>query len=174
MAYQGQGEDALARFRRNHIGIVFQSFHLMPTMTALENVTLPLELANDKNARLEKAEAALDEVGLLARKTHYPSQLSGGEQQRVALARAMIGNPVLLLADEPTGNLDQKSGQQIMDLIFSLREKKARRWFWSRMSARWQKDVTAFLGWKMAASCKMISRPIRRQLNVSNPRCAPR
>ncbi|MGC6475113.1 MAG: ABC transporter ATP-binding protein [Parvibaculales bacterium] len=124
MAYQGQGEDALARFRRNHIGIVFQSFHLMPTMTALENVTLPLELANDKNARLEKAEAALDEVGLLHRKSHYPSQLSGGEQQRVALARAMISNPAVLLADEPTGNLDQKSGQQIMDLIFRLREKK--------------------------------------------------
>lgn len=117
-------EDTLARFRRQNIGIVFQSFHLIPTMTALENVALPLELANDGQARRAAAEQALEEVGLGHRCEHYPSQLSGGEQQRVALARAMIANPVLLLADEPTGNLDQTSGHQIMDLIFSLQEKK--------------------------------------------------
>lgn len=117
-------EDALARFRRQNIGIVFQSFHLIPTMTALENVALPLELSNDGQARQAAAALALDEVGLAHRGDHYPSQLSGGEQQRVALARAMIADPVLLLADEPTGNLDQTSGHQIMDLIFSLQEKK--------------------------------------------------
>ena len=117
-------EDTLARFRRQNIGIVFQSFHLIPTMTALENVALPLELSNDSQARHAAAAQALDEVGLAHRGDHYPSQLSGGEQQRVALARAMIADPVLLLADEPTGNLDQTSGHQIMDLIFSLQEKK--------------------------------------------------
>ena len=117
-------EDGLARFRRQNIGIVFQSFHLIPTMTALENVALPLELSNDGKARHEAAAQALEEVGLGHRGDHYPSQLSGGEQQRVALARAMITNPILLLADEPTGNLDQNSGHQIMDLMFRLQEKK--------------------------------------------------
>ncbi len=117
-------EDSLARFRRQNIGIVFQSFHLIGTMTALENVALPLELSNGAACAHVAAHKALEEVGLAHRENHYPSQLSGGEQQRVALARAMITDPVLLLADEPTGNLDQTSGAQIMDLIFSLQEKK--------------------------------------------------
>ena len=114
-------EDALARFRRENIGIVFQSFHLIPTLTAFENVTLPLELAGMGVDYLETAEAALANVGLAHRLDHYPGQLSGGEQQRVALARAVISQPPVLLADEPTGNLDQSNGSQIMDLIFGLK-----------------------------------------------------
>ena len=114
-------EDALARFRRKNIGIVFQSFHLIPTLTAFENVTLPLELAGMGVDYLETAEAALANVGLAHRLDHYPGQLSGGEQQRVALARAVISQPPVLLADEPTGNLDQSNGSQIMDLIFGLK-----------------------------------------------------
>ena len=114
-------EDALARFRRKNIGIVFQSFHLIPTLTAFENVTLPLELAGMGVDYLETAEAALANVGLAHRLDHYPGQLSGGEQQRVALARAVIAQPPVLLADEPTGNLDQSNGSQIMDLIFGLK-----------------------------------------------------
>lgn len=112
-------EDELAHFRRDHMGIVFQSFHLVPTMTAVENVALPLELAYQKDA-LEKARGMLAAVGLDHREQHYPAQLSGGEQQRVALARALVGKPNLLLADEPTGNLDQRTGEQIMDLLFKL------------------------------------------------------
>ena len=112
-------EDDLARFRRTHIGIVFQSFHLVPTMTALENVMLPLELAGRSGAE-EKARAMLDEVGLGERYDHYPAQMSGGEQQRVALARALVADPPVLFADEPTGNLDQKTGVAIMDLILGL------------------------------------------------------
>src|SRR6202522_3218757 len=100
------GEDALARFRRAHVGIVFQSFHLIPTMTALENVAIPLELAASPDA-FAAAEAALGRVELSHRLTHYPAQLSGGEQQRVAIARAFVAGPHLLLADEPTGNLDR-------------------------------------------------------------------
>ena len=115
-------EDALARFRRKNIGIVFQSFHLIPTLTAFENVTLPLELAGMGVDYLETAEAALANVGLAHRLDHYPGQLSGGEQQRVALARAVISQPPVLLADEPTGNLDQSNGAQIMDLIFGLKD----------------------------------------------------
>lgn len=115
-------EDALARFRRKNIGIVFQSFHLIPTLTAFENVTLPLELAGMGVDYLETAEAALANVGLAHRLDHYPGQLSGGEQQRVALARAVIAQPPVLLADEPTGNLDQSNGSQIMDLIFGLKD----------------------------------------------------
>ena len=115
-------EDALARFRRKNIGIVFQSFHLIPTLTAFENVTLPLELAGMGKDYLEKAEVALANVGLAHRLDHYPGQLSGGEQQRVALARAVISQPPVLLADEPTGNLDQSNGSQIMDLIFGLKD----------------------------------------------------
>ena len=115
-------EDALARFRRDNMGIVFQSFHLIPTMTALENVATPLELANVPDA-FERAQAELDAVGLGTRAGHYPSQLSGGEQQRVALARASAPRPKLLLADEPTGNLDETTGAAIMDLLFSLRDK---------------------------------------------------
>ncbi len=112
-------EDALARFRGRRIGIVFQSFHLIPTMTALENVAAPLELAGVRDAR-ERAKAELAEVGLAARLSHYPAQLSGGEQQRVALARALAPRPSLLIADEPTGNLDETMGRAIIDLIFDL------------------------------------------------------
>jgi putative ABC transport system ATP-binding protein len=111
-------EDGLALFRRDRVGILFQSFHLIPTMTALENVALPLELAGDRDA-FATAEALLDEVGLGARTTHYPGQLSGGEQQRVALARALVNRPRLLLADEPTGNLDADTGRAVVDLIFA-------------------------------------------------------
>ena len=114
-------EDALARFRRDHMGVVFQSFHLIPTMTALENVATPLELAGHRDA-FACAEAELEAVGLAARADHYPSQLSGGEQQRVALARALAPRPDILLADEPTGNLDASNGTAIMDLLFSLRD----------------------------------------------------
>ncbi len=114
-------EDRLAAFRRDHLGIVFQNFHLVPTMTALENVALPLEFAGHKEAFAE-AEAMLASVGLSARTQHFPAQLSGGEQQRVALARALVMKPKLLLADEPTGNLDQETGQHIIDLMFNLHQ----------------------------------------------------
>ena len=116
-------EDELARFRRDHIGIVFQNFHLVPTMTALENTAIPLEFAGLRNV-FEKAEDILKAVGLGHRLHHYPSQLSGGEQQRVALARAVVTNPDLLMADEPTGNLDQATGEKIMDLLFNLADEK--------------------------------------------------
>ena len=112
-------EDALAEFRRDNISIVFQAFRLIPTMTALENVSIPLELSNEPDAN-EKAKYALDLVDLSERMNHYPDQLSGGEQQRVAIARAFITNPTVLLADEPTGNLDQETGNKIIDLLFSL------------------------------------------------------
>ena len=115
-------EDALARFRRDHMGVVFQSFHLIPTMTALENVATPLELAGDPDA-FEKARAELDTVGLSQRADHYPAQLSGGEQQRVALARAAAPRPAILLADEPTGNLDGRTGEAIVELLFGLRDR---------------------------------------------------
>ncbi len=117
--YGAMSEDDLARFRRTHIGIVFQSFHLVPTMTALENTALPLELAGEKDCRA-RAAAILDEVGLADRYDHYPAQMSGGEQQRVALARAMVADPPVLFADEPTGNLDQATGESIMQLILNL------------------------------------------------------
>jgi putative ABC transport system ATP-binding protein len=116
----GLGEDALARFRRAHVGIVFQSFHLIPTMTAEENVAVPLELMGRKDA-FAKAREGLHAVGLGERMHHYPGQLSGGEQQRVALARAIVHEPEILFADEPTGNLDGKTGAGIADLLFSLR-----------------------------------------------------
>lgn len=110
-------EDALARFRRDNMGIVFQSFHLLPTMTALENVAVPLELAGRADA-FAVAAAELEAVGLAHRLDHYPAQLSGGEQQRVALARAVVGAPRLVLADEPTGNLDGATGGRIVELLF--------------------------------------------------------
>jgi putative ABC transport system ATP-binding protein len=116
------GEDALARFRRDHMGVVFQSFHLIPTMTAIENVATPLELAGDPDA-FDRAAAELDAIGLAARRDHYPAQLSGGEQQRVALARAAVGRPEILLADEPTGNLDSATGEAIIRLLFGLRDR---------------------------------------------------
>jgi len=116
------GEDALARFRRDHMGVVFQSFHLIPTMTALENVAAPLELAGARDA-FDRAEAELAAVGLGKRLDHYPAQLSGGEQQRVALARAVAPRPQILLADEPTGNLDETTGAAIADLLFGLRDR---------------------------------------------------
>ena len=114
-------EDALARFRRDHMGVVFQSFHLIPTMTALENVATPLELAGAADA-FERAEAELAAMGLGDRTGHYPSQLSGGEQQRVALARALAPEPKILFADEPTGNLDNTTGESIVDMMFALRK----------------------------------------------------
>jgi putative ABC transport system ATP-binding protein len=112
-------EDQLALFRRDHIGIVFQAFRLVPTMTALENVAIPLELAGRDDA-FDLAAAGLKRVGLGHRLDHYPSQLSGGEQQRVAVARAFVVNPPLLMADEPTGNLDGSTGEAIIDLMFEL------------------------------------------------------
>ena len=115
-------EDALARFRRQNMGIVFQSFHLIPTMTALENVAVPLELAGVRDA-FARAEAELRAIGLGSRLDHYPAQMSGGEQQRVALARAAVPRPAILLADEPTGNLDGVTGETIMDLLFDLRDR---------------------------------------------------
>ncbi|WP_209834599.1 MULTISPECIES: ABC transporter ATP-binding protein [unclassified Ruegeria] len=115
-------EDALARFRRDSMGVVFQNFHLIPTMTALENVATPLELAGHKDA-FDRAKQELDAVGLSHRRDHYPAQLSGGEQQRVALARASAPRPKILLADEPTGNLDETNGAAIVDLLFGLRRK---------------------------------------------------
>ncbi len=117
------GEDELARFRRDHVGIVFQAFHLIPTMTALENVAIPLEFAGLPDA-FDRARAGLEAVGLGHRLTHYPGQLSGGEQQRVALARAFAPEPALLLADEPTGNLDGDTGRAVIDLMFGMAERK--------------------------------------------------
>jgi putative ABC transport system ATP-binding protein len=117
------GEDALALIRGANIGIVFQSFHLVPTMTALENVALPLEFAGKADA-FDTAGALLDEVGLSHRTHHFPAQLSGGEQQRVALARALSPRPQILLADEPTGNLDGKTGGHVIDLMFDLQRRR--------------------------------------------------
>ena len=113
-------EDKLSKLRRNNVGVVFQSFHLIPTLTALENVATPLEISFSKNPN-KHAIMALDRVGLSHRADHYPSQLSGGEQQRVALARAYVSNPKILLADEPTGNLDEENTKAIVDLLFEIK-----------------------------------------------------
>ena len=118
--FDGLSEDALALFRRRHIGIVFQAFHLIASMTAVENVAVPLELSGISDA-FPRAQSSLSAVGLDARLDHYPTQLSGGEQQRVALARAFATGPALILADEPTGNLDTATGSQIIDLMFDIR-----------------------------------------------------
>jgi putative ABC transport system ATP-binding protein len=120
--YAAMNEDALALFRRNTIGIVFQSFHLVPAMTALENVAIPLELAGRSDA-FDRARAELETVGLGHRLSHYPSQMSGGEQQRVALARAFATEPKLILADEPTGNLDGANGRAVVDLLFGAQQR---------------------------------------------------
>ena len=114
--------DQLADLRRDQLGIIFQSFHLIPSLTALDNVTLPLEIAGEPSAR-EKARDMLTQVGLGERMRHYPSQLSGGEQQRVAIARALVHSPKLVLADEPTGNLDTHTGKRIRELLFDLHAK---------------------------------------------------
>jgi putative ABC transport system ATP-binding protein len=119
----GKSEDKVAAFRGRNVGIVFQSFHLIPNMTALENVAVPLELAGRKDP-FGIAERELSAVGLKDRITHYPGELSGGEQQRVAIARAMAPEPPILIADEPTGNLDQVTGRQIADLLFTTAEKR--------------------------------------------------
>lgn len=116
------GEDDLARYRRDHVGIVFQGFHLVPTMSALENVAIPLEFSGQSDA-FDRAERELSAVGLAHRLGHYPGQLSGGEQQRVALARSFVTRPDILLADEPTGSLDQATGHKILDLMFELKER---------------------------------------------------
>jgi len=113
------GEDALARFRARHIGIVFQSFHLIPNMTALENVAIPLELNGEPDA-FARARGELARVGLADRAGHYPQQMSGGEQQRTAIARALVARPSIIIADEPTGNLDAKTGAEIADLLFRM------------------------------------------------------
>lgn len=117
------GEDALALFRRSHVGIVFQNFHLVPTMTALENVAIPLEFAGAPDA-FDRAADRLRAVGLGHRLSHYPGQLSGGEQQRTALARAFAADPDVILADEPTGNLDGETGRQVIELMFDLSRKR--------------------------------------------------
>ena len=119
----GKSEAALAKFRRENIGIIFQSFHLIPTMTALENVAVPLEFKGAKDA-MGRAREGLKRVGLGHRLDHYPGQLSGGEQQRVAIARAVTSGAKILLADEPTGNLDQETGSKIIDLLFELKERE--------------------------------------------------
>jgi putative ABC transport system ATP-binding protein len=118
--FAAMNEDSLARARRGRIGVVLQAFHLLPTMTALENVATPMELAGMANAA-QRAQAELEAVGLGHRLTHYPAQLSGGEQQRVAIARAIAPRPLLVFADEPTGNLDAATGQEVIDLLFARR-----------------------------------------------------
>ena len=120
----GLGEDALARLRGEKIGFIFQAFHLIPSLTALENVLIPMEIARRRDAA-PRAKSLLEEVGLQGRSHHYPSQLSGGEQQRVAIARALSNDPVIVLADEPTGNLDTANGRHVVDLLLSINRTRA-------------------------------------------------
>ena len=120
----GLGEDALARLRGEKIGFIFQAFHLIPSLTALENVLIPMEIARRRDAA-PRAKSLLEEVGLQGRGHHYPSQLSGGEQQRVAIARALSNDPVIVLADEPTGNLDTANGRHVVDLLLSINRTRA-------------------------------------------------
>lgn len=119
------GEEALARLRGAKVGIVFQFFHLLPSLTAYENILVPMEISGGRDARA-RARALLDEVGLADRGHHYPSQLSGGEQQRVAIARALANDPPILLADEPTGNLDSATGRHIIDLLVQVKDARGR------------------------------------------------
>lgn len=149
------GEDELTAFRGGAIGIVFQSFHLIPTMTALENVAVPLELAGHPNAS-ERAAEELAAVGLQNRQKHYPSQLSGGEQQRVAIARALVPEPELLLADEPTGNLDESTGEEIIALMFNAQR------------ARGQTLVLVTHDRRLAARCDRVVRVRDGQLVEEN------
>ena len=148
-------EDALANFRLRNMGIIFQSFHLIPTMTAISNVAVPLELAGRRGA-FDIARAELDAVGLAERANHYPSQLSGGEQQRVAIARASAMRPTLMLADEPTGNLDSVSGERVMDLLFALTSKIATTLILvthdAELSARCNRQISIRDGGLLAAS----------------------
>ncbi len=122
-SFHDKSEDELAKIRRDNIGIIFQSFHLIPTLTAIENVAVPLSFRGSPDA-LERARDGLARVGLSHRLTHYPSQLSGGEQQRVAIARALASGAKIIMADEPTGNLDQDTGKSIMDLLFELKSRE--------------------------------------------------
>lgn len=156
----GLGEDALARFRGRHIGIVFQSFHLIPTMTAIENVAVPLELAGNRDA-FDIARAELAAVGLDERLGHYPSQLSGGEQQRVALARALAPSPTILVADEPTGNLDEATGRGIVDLMFAGQAERG-------MTLVLVTHDTA-----LAARCDRVVRMRSGRIDVAAPAVAP-
>ena len=150
-------EDALALFRRDRVGIVFQDFHLVPTMTALENVAMPLEFAGRPDA-FDRARAQLDAVGLGHRLDHYPGQLSGGEQQRTALARAFAPEPAILLADEPTGNLDHDTGQAVMELLFKLHETRG---------------TTLVLVTHAPALAERSSRPERRSMVLNSPGAPP-
>jgi putative ABC transport system ATP-binding protein len=147
-AFNALNEDALARFRGRQVGIVFQSFHLIPTMTALENVAVPLELSGRRDAS-QRAAQELAAVGLGDRLQHYPTQLSGGEQQRVALARALAPDPAILVADEPTGNLDEATGKQIVDLLFTKHAERG-------MTPRWRIAAIASCGCARAASTRKL------------------
>ena len=144
-------EDGRAAFRARMVGFVFQSFQLLPAMTALENVMLPLELAGSTQAASD-ARQMLARVGLAERLSHYPKQLSGGEQQRVAIARAFVTAPSLLLADEPTGNLDAATGSQIIDLMFGLNRERGTTLSWSRTTKRCRSAAIACCGWPAVVS----------------------
>jgi putative ABC transport system ATP-binding protein len=144
-------EDGRAGLRNREVGFVFQSFHLLPSLTALENVMLPLELSGTPDARQRAAEA-LTEVGLEKRMRHYPRQLSGGEKQRVAIARAFVSRPSLLFADEPTGNLDNRTGERILTLLFDLNAAAGTTWCWSLTTSTPRLAARARWRWPTAAS----------------------